>query len=222
MSNKRANKCTPSIIEKVGLLIEQETSWKNIARIIGIAEKTLERWRKKGSETYRPKFVEAIEKAREKISTDKTRRDQRTQSQFHYLHKVVKESRVIDVRTEKSAVKLPPPKMPPSHFSVKMIRKYADEILDYEIPAGYTKDEMMIMCINRINELSKEIMVTVRQEISQAEPNQQAVKNVETNCGPEDKRWKFKEELIHGVEPDSIADMFALVGIGSADKTGKN
>ena len=199
---KRSSKCTPKVIERICILIERKAKWKEIAKIIEIAERTLEYWRDPDSEHYKPELVAAIAATNEKMSCGLTKADQHRQSQFHYLKKVTRERQLIDVRTEHSRVKLPPPAMPPASFSTASIISYADEVLDLIIDPKYTKDEMRVECRKRINELTTEIFAKIKEEISESEPNQQAVKNVLTNCGPENERWRFEEQ--HKIEPGNV------------------
>ena len=208
---KRSSKCTPKVIERICILIERKAKWKEIAKVIEIAERTLEYWRDPDSEHYKPELVEAIEATQEKMSCGLTKADQHRQSQFHYLKKVTRERQLIDVRTEHSRVKLPPPAMPPASFSTASIISYADEVLDLILDPKYTKDEMRVECRKRINELTTEIFAKIKEEISESEPNQQAVKNVLNNCGPEEERWNFKDEHEHDVT-DKLGKLLTEIG----------
>ena len=75
----------------------------------------------------------------------------------------------------------------------------------------FTINEMIIECRKRIDELTCELMVKVREEQTEAEPNQQAVKNVLTNCGPEAERWDFTEHRGHSVD-DPLMSIIQEIG----------
>lgn len=194
MKRNRQSTCTKELTKRICILIEQGLSWSKIEQVVGKSRETLRLWQDKSSHLYQRDFDLAVRAARENYDCGQVRGGQFEQAVRHTLRKVTKERRLIDVRTMKAKAKLPPPKMPPQSFRRSQIISYADEILDLELDRAFTKGEMLIECSKRIIELSVEIMETTKQELVEVDPNQQAVKNVLTNCGPEKERWNFKEE----------------------------
>ncbi len=226
---KRASKCTQAIIGKICKLIEGKHNWTDIASILDISRATLFNWKDPKSEYCQPKLVEAIAATKEKMSCGKMKADQHRQSQFHYLKKNIKELRSVDVRTQwpkpknyklpKGAKRLPgknkvPPSMPPLSFTKRDIVEYAAQFLDLKLDGANRKGQLRIACQKRLNELTVEMMVTVKDENQECEPNQQAVKNIVSNCGPKEERWNFDTRLQHEIEPKTIADIAAAVGVG--------
>ena len=224
---QKAYKCTKEVIETVCVLVEQSCDFKAIAKAIGVSERTLQRWRNKGDDLYQKKLVEDIEAVREKMSCGKTKADQHRQSQFHQLKKVVREPMLVDVRSTgrklpgwarriKSKRLLPAPVMPPTSFNKKEHIAYAREFLDLEIDKSYTVNEIRMECAKCVEALTVEVMIVVKEETSEAEPNQQAVKNVLTNCGPEGERWNFGQD--HILRGDEEVPVVVVIGSNKKKK----
>lgn len=196
MKRNRKTTCTQEIIDKVVILIERGISWTKIEQIIGKSRETFRDWRDQTSERYQEDFDLAVKAAQERRDCGQIRAGQIEQAQKHTLKKVTKERMLIDSRSRESKKKLPPPKMPPLRFRKSQLIIYADEILDLELDPAFTHEEMLLECAKRIEELTEVVMVVTKEEIVETDPNQQAVKNVLTNCGPEVERWSFKEERV--------------------------
>jgi len=211
MKNKRKGKCNAEVIEKVCILICQGCSWVSISKVTGISRKTLENWRNQVGGFYEKQFDDAVKAALEKRDTGRIKANQFVEAGRHRLKKTVKELRVVDIRSLKSKLKLPPPVMPALRLRKKEIIKYADDFLDLIIDPEFTVNEMRMQCARRIQELSIDVMVKVREEEQEVAANQQAVKNVLTNSGPETERWNFKEQQVHGID-DPLALLLTEIG----------
>jgi hypothetical protein len=202
------------MIERICLLIEQDHTWDGIAKILDISRRVLFNWRDPNCDTYQPKLAEAIAATKEKMSCNETKAGQHRQSQFHHLKKVVRERMLIDVRTKSSKTKRPPPPMPPTSFRKAEIILYADEFLDLELDPKFTVNEMRIECARRIDELTLEVMVKTKEEITETAPNAQAVKNVLTNCGPQAGRWNFGQDHVVDVS-DPLKNLLGEIAVKS-------
>ena len=208
---KRASLCTPALVAKICKLIEGGHKWDDIASILDVSRSALFNWKDPNSEFAKPALIEAIAATREKISCEQTKTDQHTQSRFHTLKKVTRERMLVDIRSTKMKIPswavrfkskrlMQPPKMPPSNFSKAETIQYAKNFLDLHIDGSYTLNEIRMECALCIEELTVEVFVKVKEELADAEPSQQAVKNVLTNCGPAKKRWNFDTSMKHGFD----------------------
>lgn len=192
-------KCTKEIIERVRVLVERGQPWSVIAKTVGVAKSTMENWRNKDSNFYNKKFAKMVKEAKEQFDCGEIRKCQAEQAKKHKLRKVTKEL------VKKG------PKKPPASYTKALLIRYADEVLDLILYKDLTKAVMMYECERRVEELTKEEMVITKTEESQVDPNQQAVKNVLTNTGPDDERWTFEEK--HKVEPgDGLTKLMKEIG----------
>lgn len=181
-------------------MIEQGLGWGKIAEIVERHRNSLANWRDPQSEHYVEEFALMVTAAEEEFACNKTKAGQKAQAIVHTLKKVTRVARVIDIRSKKSKLKLPPPNMPPSSYKRGELIHYANLILDLTFPENYTINDMRTACVRRIAELSTEVMVKVSVIETEVGPNPQAVKNVLSNCGNKDKRWSFTQEMKVGGE----------------------
>lgn len=206
MANKTI--CNKQIIKSVCILIEDGKPLSRIAEILGgqVSKSALYNWLDKGHKAYNKTFATAVSRAKEHYDTGRVKMGQVEQAEKHILTKTVRELKTYDIRTLGTKYKLPkgakrikgkpkaPPSMPPLSYSAQEHMEYAEKFLDLKFEKKLTKARIRMACQKRIDELSFESMARVRTEEQQVDPNQQAVKNVLTNMGPEDNRWNFKEE----------------------------
>jgi len=198
-------KCTTELIKRVRPLVESGVTWPTIAAAVGVGESTLRHWRQVGSANYVEKFAEMVRLAVEARDCGDIRAGQVEQAKKHTLKKVTREPKLVDIRSTKRKIPswavrkkskrlLPAPVMPPTSYKKNELILYAKAFLDLEIDGSYTKNEIRIECAKCVDELTVEEMVIIKEEMSEADPNQQAVKNVLTNTGDPAKRWNFKDE----------------------------
>ena len=183
-----AAKCTKEIIDRVVILIREGLSIKKIAAAVGLAESTLHNWKRESSKFYDKKFAEAFAGAMDEFECGEIKKGQAVQAKKHKLKKITRELQVVG------------PNMPPSYFPKAYIIAYADLELDLELDPKMNINEMKAECFLRVRELTEEKLKVVKEEDVDVDPNQQAVKNVLTNRGREDKRWNFDTSLKHGVD----------------------
>ena len=195
MKQKRQGKCTKEIIEKCCILVGQGCSWVKIAKVLDLGRTALFLWRDEASQYYNKKFDDAVKAALEARDTGRIKANQFIEADRHILTKTIRELKIIDKRTLKSKMRLPPPAMPPSNLRKREIIRYAKDFLGIRIDEGLTINDMRMICAKRIADLSIEVMVKVKEEEQQMPANQQAVKNVLTNAGPKNSRWNFKDEV---------------------------
>lgn len=205
------SKCTETLIEQVRPLVERNTAWTLIAKAVGVARRTLFEWKDPDSAYYNADFARMVAEAKEEFDSGRTKAGQMVQSVKHTLRKVIKERKVTKC-----------PTMPPTSFTKAMHIDYADKMLDLELDPKFTIREMRYEMSIRIDELIEYGEpyyvvedVIVRIEETEVDPSQAAVKNVLTNTGKEEDQWKFQMDMKHEIEPKTIADIAAAMGIGS-------
>jgi len=194
---KMSTKCTTKLIEQIRPLRERNNPWSVIAESVGVGESTLHFWKNPDSELFVPEFAQMVKEAIEQRKKSKTRADQVKQSQFHKGKKVTNELKNLG------------PGMPSSSYTKKITVRYAKEVLGLRLKMKMTKAEMRYLCERRVKKLEDWQMVQVKEEISDVEPNQAAVKNVETNTGRDADKWNFKEEHEHGLTGNTLLDIAA-------------
>ena len=196
---------TKKLIDRVRPLVEGGVTWPTIAVAVGVGDSTMRHWRQVGSDNYVEEFAEMVRLAVEARDCGDIRASQVEQAKKHILKKVMREPRLIDIRSTKRKLPswadrieskrlMPAPGMPPASYKKNELIAYAKAFLDLEIDGSYTKNEIRIECAKCVEALTVEEMVIIKEEISEVDPNQAAVKNVLTNTGPKAERWSFKEE----------------------------
>lgn len=176
-------KCNKALIDKVRPLIERGQPFSVIAKACGISRPALFNYKNPDSEHFNQKFADMVKEAMEARDTGLIRAGQFEQAKKHILKKVTKELRTVG------------PKMPPSYLNKQLLIRYADEVLDLILDPRTTVKTMKYECERRVEELTKDVWVAVKEDEVEVDPNQAAVKNVETNTGDPDERWTFKEEV---------------------------
>ena len=184
-------KCNKALIDKVRPLVERGAPWTVIAKACDTARTTLFNYKNPDSEHYDANFADMVREALEARDTGLIRAGQFEQAKKHILKKVTKVPTVIKT-----------PTLPPSSFTKDQQLRYADEELDLILDPKFTIKEMRYEMARYIPELIEwgepyyvveDVIVKI--EETECEPNQAAVKNVETNTGDPAKRWSFKDDI---------------------------
>lgn len=170
------SKCTNQLIEQIRLLIERGMPWSKAAKVVGVHKATLAKWKNPDSPEHNVEFAAMVEEA-EEINSNKAKKGQMAQSVRHKL-------RVRELVTEG-------PKRPRADYTVEMLYWYADEVLDLDLAPGMDSGECLYHIDREINDQTVTKMVVVREQ--EVDPSQAAVKNVLTNTGDPNKRWKIQE-----------------------------
>ena len=191
-------KCTKEIVEKCRIGIESGMLWSKVAKITGVSERSLHSWRRPGSDQYNQEFAEMVIMA-EEIAVGRTKAGQFEQSVKHKLVKVIKE-----LRPGRDVI------MPPTWLPKDYLIDYADQELDLILYPKMSIRAMRSECLLQVRALRAEKMVAIKNEETEVDPNQAAVKAVLTNAGPDDGRWTFKEEMQHGID-DPLSKLLAEV-----------
>lgn len=215
MAKDRQGKCTPEVIRKVCILLVKGNSWSDIAAVVDVSRKTLENWRNPKSKFYEPDFAKAIADALKKFDPEPIKARQIIEAGKHILKKKVKERVVIDKRTKGTKRVMPPPKMPPANCNKTYLINYAKERLGLRLDKKLTTAAMRDRCRAKIEELTEEVMLTVKIYEQEVDSNPNAVKNVMTNCGPEDERWNLEQE--HKISTDDpLTSLIEKIALGPA------
>ena len=192
-------KCDKKLIEAVRPLVEAGNSWPTIAKSVGASETSLRNYRTKGKPSFNEAFAAMVFKAREEFDTGKIKAGQVEQAKKHKLKKVIKELQNLG------------PRMPKASYTKAFIVRYAKDILKLRLNMKMKKAEMLYACERKVEKLEDWQMVQVREEITDVDPSQPAVKNVLSNMGKDEDKWDFTEKREHeaGKELKNFMDWLA-------------
>ena len=194
------SKCTEQIIERIRPLVESGLAWSKIAKAAGVSESSLHAWKRVGSKTFSQAFADMVSAAKEQFDIGLVRAGQFKQAQKHKLKKTTRE------------LQNKGPGMPKTSYTKSVIVQYAKEILKLKLDMKMTKAAMLYKCERKVEKLEDWQMVKVKEEITEVDPNHQAVKNVETNRGKKkNEPWTFKDEHEHDVT-DKLSKLLTEIG----------
>ena len=185
-------KCDKKLIEAVRPLVEAGNSWPTIAKSVGASETSLRNYRTKGKPSFNKAFAAMAVKAREEFDTGKIKAGQVKQAQKHILKKVIKELQNLG------------PRMPKASYTKSVIIQYAKDVLKLKLNMKMKKAEMLYACERKVEKLEDWQMVQVREEITDVDPSQPAVKNALLNMGK--VKWDFTEKVDLGINLNAMKD----------------
>ena len=171
-----------------------------IARVMGITQISFSRWRDPESQYYKPDFVKALtaagEELNELIDLGKIKRAMINRAQPYKRTRTTRELRPVG-----------PAK--PDNYEKATLRDYCT-VNNIEFDDTDLVVDLKYKIRGFIDENTVEEMIPVKIEEEMMHGDVAAARMCTENIGPKEKRWNSKLNL--SVEPESIADIFALLG----------